>query len=130
MRKYVVGKLIGTLIGAGAVAVSIAAGTPEVVFPALAIGTTGIVFTTVLTQETGEEKKIRENKKFMNMATQEKDSKEPTAVQKFESMRAGAPQYTFKGVHTRHVISESGDRWIETRIEGKDGECLVICETD
>ena len=126
MNKHTLGRVISTIIGAGAIAVSFAAGTPEVVFPALAIGTTGIVFTTVLTQETGEETKIRKNKKFMRMASQEEPEQEMRPVEVYEKLKAGAPQAAFKGVHTRQIVSESGDRWIETRIEHPSGETLVM----
>ena len=128
MKKHTLGKIIGTVIGAGAIAIAFAGGTPEVVFPALAIGTTGIVFTSILTQETGEEKKIRENKKLMNMASQEEPENEMRTVEVYEKLKAGAPQAAFKGVHVRQVVSESGDRWIETRIEHPSGEALVIGE--
>lgn len=128
MKKHTLGKIIGTAIGAGAIAVAFAGGTPEVVFPALAIGTTGIVFTSILTQETGAEKKKRENQKLMRMATSEEPEKEMRPVEVYEKLRAGAPQAAFKGVHTRQIVSESGDRWVETRIEHPSGETLVIGE--
>lgn len=128
MNKHTLGRFISTVIGAGAIAVSFAAGTPEVVFPALAIGTTGIVFTTVLTQETSADRKKRENKKFMRMASQEEPEKEMKPVEVYEKLKAGSPQAAFKGVHSRQVVSESGARWNETTIEGKDGECLIIGE--
>jgi len=126
MKKHTLGKIIGTAIGAGAIAVAFAGGTPEVIFPALAIGTTGIVFTSILTQETGEEKKIRKNKKFMNMASQEEPEDEMRPVEVYEKLKAGAPQASFKGVHTRQFVSESGARWVETRIEHPSGEALVV----
>ena len=128
MKKHTLGKIIGTAIGAGALAVAFAGGTPEVIFPAIAIGTTGIVFTSILTQETGEEKKIRENKKFMNMATSEEPENEMRPVEVYEKLKAGAPQASFKGVHTRQIVDNTGARWVETRIKHPSGEELVIGE--
>ena len=128
MKKHTLGKIIGTVIGAGALAIAFAGGTPEVVLPAIAIGTTGIVFTNILTQETGEEKKKTENKKSLDVETVEEPTKETSAIEKFEQLKAGAPQALFKGVHSRQVVSQSGSRWVETRIEGEKGDCLVIGE--
>lgn len=128
MKKHILGRIIGTVIGAGALAVAFAGGTPEVVFPAVAIGTTGIVFTSILTQETGAEKKKRENQKLMRMETSEEPEKEMKPVEVYEKLRAGEPQATFKGVHIRQTIDNTGARWVETRIEGENGEALVIGE--
>ena len=128
MKKHTLGKIIEVIFGAGALAVAFAGGTPEIVFPAIAIGTTGIVFTSILTQETGEERKIRDNKKFMNMATQEEPEKETSAIEKYEQLKVVSPQVAFKGVHSRQILDNTGARWIETRIEGENGDCLVIGE--
>jgi hypothetical protein len=84
------------------------------------------VFTSILTQETAEERKTRENKKLMNMATGEEPENEMRPVEVYERLKAGEPQASFKGVHTKQIVSESGDRWIETRIEHPSGETLVM----
>ena len=62
MNKRTLGRIINTAIAGAAVGVCVVVGSPAVVIPVIAIGSTAIVVTSILTLEAGAEKRKREKK--------------------------------------------------------------------